>query len=237
MLVGAARRPVVVSVGRTALSQILMAAIEAIVVPPLMTDESERKLHDLERVQRRRPEMFQQMPMSLLSSRSGLPVAGLLLGTETEDDNGLALRVEGMVGRSANRSDTAIWTHPSSPAVIAGVAEVTGLGMEVVGNFRSRPLLDYTADEIEFSRQYQWHRSPDTAPEFLGDRVSIALTITRYTPRKRQESRYPASVVPLQIGSWEVWVAAHLPDRRTPTQGPELVIDAPDFPIRHTGNL
>lgn len=237
MLVGTGRRPVVVSVGRTALSQMLMATIEAIVVPPLMTEESERKLHDLERVRRRRPEVFQRMPMSLLSSQSGLPVAGLLLGTEAEGDTGVTLKVEEMVGRSANRSDTAIWTHPSSPTVIAGVAEVAGVGMEVVGNFRSRPLLDYTADEIEFSRLYQWQRSPDTAPEFLGDRVSIALTITRHTPRKRQESRHPASVVPLQIGGWEVWVAAHLPDRRTPTQGPELVIDAPYFPVRGTGNL
>ncbi len=232
------RRPVMVRVGRTVLTHMLMAAIENIAVPPLMKDQSERKLQDLDRLQRRRPELFQSVPMSLLLSRSGLPVAGLLLGTEGEDDTGITLRVEGMVVRSANRSDTAIWTHPNSPALIAEVAEARGLGLEVVGDFFSMPSLDHTPDEIELSRRYQWQRVSDTAPEFVGDRVSIALTITRRSPEKESAARaHPASVVRFQIGDWDVWAAAMLPDRRFPTQGPKLVIDAPDVLARDADDL
>ena len=220
------RRCVVVRVSQAAILDMLIATIEATVVPPVLTAQSEEKAAAFASVQRRQPDVFRTPPLSLLFSSTGLPVAGILFGREIHDTGSVTFAVERLFISSANRHDFGIWPSPYSPHVMAEVAQAAGLGSNAIGDFRSRPLLEQTPSEIEVSRGYCWSREKDTVPEFEGDRVSLIMTITGSTGAMVSMLPDKGPVIHFRFNKWEIWLAAMLRDRRTPTQGPELVLEA-----------
>ena len=220
------RRLVTVHVRRRAVIDMLMTTIEAVVIPPLLRAQSEDKFAAFARLQRRQPEVFCTPPLSLVFSNTGLPVAGILFGDEIQDAGSVTFIVERMFASSANRHDFGIWPNPYSPTVMAEVANAAGLGSNVIGDFRSRPLLEQTPGEIEVSRGYRWSREKDTAPEFEGDRVSLVTTITGSTGATVSALPNKGPVNHFRFNKWEIWLAAMLRDRRVPTQGPELIVES-----------
>ena len=220
------RRRVVVRVTRSALIDMLMASIESATVPPLMLADSEEKYAAVERLRHRHgPNSFLPLPMSLLFSANGLPVAGLLWGVEQTENDLTTYRVDRMWLASANRNDLALWTSERSPLIVAEVAQATGSAGDVLGEFFSRPRFNDAPSEIELARTYRLPRAPDTAPAFKGDRVTLAMTITRANDYSVKGMPQPGSVSQFRVGAWEIWLAALLPHRRYPTQGPTLVIE------------
>lgn len=220
-------RRAVVRVSRSALLDMLMAVIESAAVPPSMRDQSEEKFAALDRLRHKPHSAFRDaLPMSLLFSTDGLPVAGLLFGREDLEDGLTTFHVERAFPRSANRHDFGLWTSERSPAVMAEVARAVGAPFEIVGDFFSRPRLAETPIEIAQSRVFRLERTKATVPEFEGDRVALAMTVTRATEAApNSPPRGPA--VQFRVGDTEVWLAALLRHRRMPTQGPELVIEWP----------
>lgn len=220
-------RRAIVRVCASALLDMLVAATEAAVAPPSLHDQSVQKLAAINRIRRGRHVFFEPdtLPISLLFSHHGLPVAGLLFGREEVVDDLATFTVERMFPRSANRSEFGCSTSPQSPAIMAEVARAAGASFEIIGDFRSWPRLTETPAQIALSRSYRLERTKSTAPAFAGDRVALAMTITRATDTAPTPlpSRGPA--VQLRVGGWEVWLSALLRHRRMPTQGPELVVE------------
>ena len=221
------RQAVVVRVSRSAFLDMAVAAIEAAVVPPLLSESSEKKAATLDLLRRRQPNFDNLLPLSLLFSSTGLPVSGILVGREYTDDVATTFEVDRMFVGSAGRHDFGIWPSPLSACVMAEIIQTAGANFEVVGDFMSRPLLTQTLLEIESSQSYRLTREIGTAPEFEGDRVSLVMTITGAKDRIPSTSARPKSVSQHSFGKWELWLAAMLRDRRSPTQGPELLVEAP----------
>lgn len=231
------RRRMVVHVCRSALYDIVLAAIESAVIPPTLSEDSLRRFADWESRHRIRGKLKDHLPPTLIFSRDGLETTGLLFGRLNRKRTHHRFQIDRMLPVTAQRSDSSAGHSEASAELLADWAWAMGAPWELIGGFHSHPLLNRNMAEIEARQLYgPSYEDLYCGPSFPSNNFGLIAAVARSGAHPALPRSPSTATVQFSVGSFEMWISAY---SKTFDVG-ELAVDLPpvirdpkDSPFRH----
>ncbi len=203
-------RRLAVRVSRSALFDMVFAAVEAVVVPPEFFVDSLAQLTVWDRARERKRVVDSPLPPSLIFSRTGLETTGILVGNAVEGADHVLISVDRMYPVLAQRTDDSVAHSGRSPELLSDLAWAFAVPWAVVGGFHSHALAGSSIGDIE-ARGFFRPSPADLhgGPIFIGNRVGLIATVTRVDSQLPTPALRPSMWTQFRVAEFEIWICAY----------------------------
>ena len=130
-----------------AMWDLIYAATESAVVPPLLMKENKKRISHYKRFLKQPKK--RNAPPNLLFSSTGLEVSGFLLGSSTEADERCYTIERAIPSVSANRADDWVESNYPSKQLARRLNSYAKQERKIVGHFHSHPEIDKSPHFVE----------------------------------------------------------------------------------------
>ncbi|BBE72995.1 hypothetical protein [Oharaeibacter diazotrophicus] len=203
-------RRLAVRVSRSALFDMVFAAIDAVVAPPEFLDDSLARFTVWDRARKRKRVVDSPLPPSLIFSRTGLETTGILVGSAVEGADHVAISVDRMYPVLAQRTDDSVAHSGRSPELLSDLTWAFAVPWAIVGGFHSHALANSSIANIEGHGLFR--PSPGDlhgGPIFIGNRVGLIATVTRVGAQSPIPAVRPCAWTQFRVADFEIWICAY----------------------------